>query len=250
MKTLLLAGTAVLALATAPAMAADLSSKPYPVKAPVAVVPVFSWTGFYLGANAGYGWGDASGNVAVDGGLYSASYSPDGFFGGGQVGYNFQFENNVVLGVEADIEFGDLNDNFSYLDAGTIDDVGFDVTTGVKVEYFGTVRGRLGYAIDNFLPYVTGGFAWARTKFDSSLLLDEPIDGVSGLSSNASNTSYGWVVGAGLEYAFTPNWTAKVEYLYADLGSDTYSATYLGEVYNTSVDLKIQTVKLGVNYKF
>lgn len=241
MKSLLLAGTAVLALAAAPAMAADLGQA-YPVKAaPVAVVPVFSWTGFYLGANVGYAWSDVDANTFIDDN-YSTGFSADGFIGGGQIGFNYQFENNVVVGVEADIEFGDVKDSLYLTEPFGAD---FDVASSVKTDYFGTVRARLGYAFDNVLPYVTGGFAWAHTKVNTTVY---PEDGGS-FSDSDENTHLGWVIGAGLEYAFAPNWTAKVEYLYSDLGSETYSGDF-GDIYSSDVDLKIQTVKLGVNYKF
>lgn len=216
-KTTLAAAVAVASLlGAAPAFAADMA-QPYPTKAPppVAVVPVFSWTGFYLGGNAGYGWGSGQSGIS--------SLDPEGFIGGGQVGFNYQFGNNVVLGAEADFQGSDLNDS-GY--NGIYD-------TRSKMDYFGTVRGRIGYAFDNLLPYVTGGLAWGHNEVRNLDL---------GLTSD--NTHVGWTVGGGLEYALTNNWTVKAEYLYMDLGDEFYNS--IGE----DAGLKASTARIGVNYKF
>lgn len=239
MKKILLAGVACLAFSAGAASAADLSAKaPYPVKAPIAVVPSFTWTGFYIGANVGYGWGSADTNTPFYDYIYTADVDPSGWFGGGQVGYNYQFENNVVLGVEADIEFGSLTDSVYFNDY-------FDIYGTSKVDYFGTARVRLGYAIDHFLPYITGGLAWAHNEVRATV-----FDGDVAYSGSDDTTSIGWTIGGGVEYAITDNWTVKAEYLYADLGSDNYNAVRFDDIYSTNVDLKIQTVKMGVNYKF
>ncbi|MEP9378284.1 outer membrane protein [Aquabacter sp. CN5-332] len=210
MKSVLLAGIALGALVSGPVLAADLARAPVaPVKAPVVAPPAFSWTGFYIGANTGYSWG--SGKDAIDG------VDPGGWLAGGQVGYNYQFQNNVLVGLEADIQGGDINGNANGLDS--------------KLDYFGTVRARLGYAFDRVLPYVTGGLAYGRNT-----ITEYGID--------SSNTHVGWAAGAGLEYALTNNWTARAEYLYMDLGSKTYD--------NIGADAGItsSTARLGVNYKF
>lgn len=204
-------------LAGLPAFAADLPQA-YPTKAPepIIAVPAFSWTGFYIGANAGYMWG--SGQDGING------LDPEGWLGGGQLGFNYQFGNNVVLGAEADFQGSDISDS------GDIFDI---YGTRSKMDYFGTVRGRVGYAFDNVLPYVTGGFAWGHNK-----VTDTDFD----LSSE--NTHYGWTVGGGVEYALTNNWTVKAEYLYMDLGQEYYDS--IGE----DVGLTSSTARLGVNYKF
>lgn len=254
-RTLLFGGIACAALA-APAGAADLS---YLVKAPpMMVMPAFTWTGLYVGGNAGYGWGEGSAPWlgyldyyygVLDQYGYSGGSDPQGWFGGVQVGYNYQFENNVVLGIEADAQFGQLEDRLDYhgtdlfsgvpdLDLGSID---------TKIEAFGTVRARLGYAFDRLLPYVTGGLAWGNVKMSERW--DTYVGGVfqPGLTGTASadETLWGWTVGGGVEYAFTDNWTVKAEYLYADLGDINWD----GDA-GTKVDVKLQTVKLGINYKF
>lgn len=209
MKRIALGAAALALLATAPARAADLT-RPAPVPASVPA-PVFSWTGFYIGGQAGYGWGsgaDALGLAGVD---------PKGWLAGAQAGYNYQFANHVVAGIEADIAGGDIS-------AGTL---GLSST----LDLLGTVRGRLGYAFGPVLPYVTGGFAWGNNAIS--------IPGAS-----QSQTLTGWTVGAGIEYALTEHWTAKTEYLYTDLGSKSYDALGL------SAGVTSQTAKFGINYKF
>ncbi|MCK0209214.1 porin family protein [Starkeya koreensis] len=250
----LLLGAATGALLTAPALAADL---PIAVKAPPLVyAPVFTWTGLYAGANVGYGWGEGSAPwdnylawhyAGWDATSYSGGSDPTGWFGGVQAGYNYQFTNNVVLGVEADFEFGSLNDklNYSAFDAGLADQDFGSIET--KIETFGTVRARLGYAMDRFLPYVTGGLAWGTVKVSEnwSSFTDGAYDPFFSGSASKSQTLWGWTIGGGLEYAVTDNWTVKAEYLYADLGDINWDSAA-----NTSIDVKLQTVKLGVNYKF
>jgi outer membrane immunogenic protein len=205
MKKFLLSGAALAALIVAvPASAADMAARGPVYKAPAAA-PLFDWTGFYIGAHGGYGWGSFGG------------LDPDGGFGGGQIGVNWQFAPNWVWGVEADISGADMKDSV----AGV----------SVKTDVFGTVRGRLGYTVDRTMFYGTGGFAWADTK-------------ASFAGASGSENNYGWVLGAGIEYAFAPNWTAKVEYLHADYGRDTYSGAGI------TGDLKNDTIKVGVNYLF
>jgi outer membrane immunogenic protein len=174
-------------------------------KAPAAA-PLFNWTGFYVGGHVGYGWGDAGG------------LSTDGWFGGGQIGVNYQFAPNWVWGVEADISGGDMDGS-----AGA---------SRFKSDTFGTVRARLGYTVDRVMFYGTGGLAWADSKAS-----------LAGVSDTQTNV--GWALGAGIEYAFAPNWSAKIEYMHADYGSDNYHI-----VPTTKIDYKTDTVKLGVNYLF
>ncbi|MFG1278515.1 outer membrane protein [Xanthobacter autotrophicus] len=258
MKRFLLATVALAAL-SAPAAAADLATK-YPVKA-VAVVPVFSWTGFYIGGNFGYG-GDKFTLDEVNtyyGDYYSAesrSVNSSGFFVGGQIGYNYQFANNVVLGLETDLQWTNIEGKYSE-NYATYYGYTSTFNAGASVDYFGTIRARLGYAFDRFLPYITGGAAYGKTALNiNSSYYGEGSEawGVSG-----SSTKWGWTVGAGVEYAITNNWTFKTEYLYVDLGSTDFS--YFGnyccgggvnynDIYSGSVDTKFHTLKAGVNYKF
>jgi len=259
MKRLLLATVALAAL-SAPAMAADLATK-YPVKA-VAVVPVFSWTGFYIGANVGYGGDKFNFNEVESYGYpynyyYGDSINSSGFFAGGQIGYNYQFANNVVIGVETDLQWSGIEGKHDTSYAayyGYADNESF----GASVDYFGTIRARLGYAFDRFLPYITGGAAYGKTNVNYSYSNNYPY--ATGYSQ--SSTNWGWTIGGGVEYAITNNWTFKTEYLYVDLGSTdyAYSVGYAQDAmiaydrgysnYTGSVDTKFHTLKAGVNYKF
>ncbi|MEW6255663.1 MAG: outer membrane protein [Pseudomonadota bacterium] len=239
MKTSLLAGTALaatfLSAAVLPASAADLA-RSYPTKAPVVAVPVFSWTGFYIGGNVGWSWLNNDLNVSPAFGIPATSLSvgdANGFTGGLQVGYNWQFVNNVVLGIEADVQWADLGSSSVAIVPYGPFAAGF---TDGSLNAFGTVRARLGYAMDRFMPYVTGGLAWGTTDYGS-------IYGV-----DTSSTNWGWTIGGGVEYAFTNNWTAKIEYQYIDLEGSSYTiAPTLGSI---SADTQLNVVKVGINYKF
>ena len=215
MKKYLLASVAALGLVAAgAASAADLPSRKGPVAAPV-YVPAFTWTGFYVGANAGYAWG----NVNANG--YANIGDLDGFVGGGQVGYNYQM-GQFVVGLEADLQAADLS---SGNNLGLIN---------VKTDYFGTVRARVGVAFDRFLPYVTGGWAYGNVKTS--------IPGLA-FSSDRSHTG-GWALGAGVEYAFTNNLIGGVEYLYVDLGEKNI----LGAATKVGTDFSV--VRARLSYKF
>ncbi|WP_051357073.1 outer membrane protein [Azorhizobium doebereinerae] len=229
-----LAGVSALALlGCGAASAADLATK-YPVKAVVPVVPVFSWTGFYIGANVGYGWGNNNYDFRTAAGVpYNYNIGGgDGWLGGGQIGYNYQFANNVVLGVEADIDWTGVGDT-NTITVGPL--ANRTNTQGATLDYFGTIRARVGYAFDRWLPYITGGAAWGRTSFGTYY------------GADTASTNWGWTVGAGLEYAITNNFTAKIEYLYVDLGGNNYIFPNLSTL-DTSFDMSV--LKVGVNYKF
>lgn len=227
-----LLGVSALALLAGTASAADLSTR-YPVKAAVVPVQTFSWTGFYIGGNVGYGWVSNNYDYTVWPGLnYSYDLgNSDGFFGGLQGGFNYQFYNNIVVGIEADLEFADMGTS-AVLVGGPLN--GF--VGSQNIDYFGTIRARAGYAFDRFLPYITGGAAWANSSFTSPLTFD-----------SKSSTSWGWTVGGGAEYAITNNWTVKAEYLYMSFDGSTRTFANL-DTLSTGFDL--QTLKLGVNYKF
>ena len=215
MKKYLLASVAALGLVAAgAASAADLPSRKGPIAAPV-YVPAFSWTGFYVGANAGYGWGNVNANGFANVG------DLDGFVGGGQIGYNYQM-GQFVVGLEADLQGADLS---SGNNLGLI---------RVKTDYFGTVRARVGVAFDRFMPYITGGWAYGNVKTS--------IPGI-GFSSDRSHTG-GYAVGGGLEYAVTNNIIAGVEYLYVDLGEKNIAGA------GTKVGTDFSVVRARLSYKF
>ncbi|MGX1322939.1 outer membrane immunogenic protein [Bradyrhizobium sp. USDA 377] len=221
MKKILLASASLFVLsALTPASAADLAARPY-TKAPVAVASVYNWTGFYLGIVGGGAWENASGDPKMKGG-----------FVGGTAGYNWQ-TGNVVFGVEADGSWADVNAS------ATVPVLGIPVTTTFRTDAMGTVRGRIGWAVNNVLFYGTGGYAWIDNKITVSAL---------GVSVSDSKWHSGWTVGAGVEAFFAPQWSVKGEYLYRSLGSENYFSN-LG-VPLASGTLNFHTVQVGVNYHF
>lgn len=228
---LLKSAVAGLALGAVSADVARAADTAIPVKAP-RTVPVFDWSGLYVGGHAGYGggsFGPATNPLPQQGVFFPHSIT--GLIGGFQAGYNVQLQNNWLLGVEADISFT------SPLDRPKLVPAPFNTT----FDYFSTVRGRVGYAVGTWLPYVTGGLAWGRTRVD----LNDPAGDVI---ANKSRVHLGWVAGTGLEVALGGNWSGKVEYNYIDLGARTYG---LGDVPlpDVAVDPKIHTVKVGLNYR-
>ncbi|RWF65253.1 MAG: porin family protein [Mesorhizobium sp.] len=195
------------------------------------VESAYNWSGAYLGGFIGYGFGDTehlnppgeTGNLDID-----------GVIGGVAVGYNYQVD-HYVLGVEADIAWSGIDGSHGPALFNT-----FNCGSGpceTEVNWLATIRGRAGYAFDNILPYVTGGVA---------------IGGVDARIQNAptlqdgEETQIGWTVGAGIEYGITQQWTAKVEYLYTDLGDWRYDS----DGSDFSATAKFSAVKFGVNYRF
>jgi outer membrane immunogenic protein len=228
-RTLL--GVSALALMAASASAADLANR-YPVKAAVVPVQMFSWTGFYIGGNVGYAWGNSSLDYTPFlGPTFSYGLgNADGFTGGLQAGFNYQFANNVVLGLEADLQFADIGSN-NLLIGGPVG----GAFASQSLDTYGTIRARMGYAFDRFLPYITGGAAWANTSYTGPF------------GWTADSTHWGWTIGGGLEYAVTNNWTVKGEYQYLSFDGDSH--TYLnGDTVKTKYDMSV--LKAGVNYKF
>ncbi|MET0430466.1 MAG: outer membrane beta-barrel protein [Microvirga sp.] len=234
----LLAGAAVVALA-ASAQAADLPSRAAPAPM-IAAVPLFTWTGFYIGVNAGYGWNNNDSNSTYYDptiAYYGANSDEDGgFVGGGQVGYNYQV-GSFVIGVEADLQYADIGGKSNGYYAGYY--AGDKNSDG----YLGTVRARVGVAFDRALIYATGGFAYGDVASGSSTVY-APGTFYYGGSSDDTNT--GWTLGGGVEYAFTDNLTAKVEGLYVNL--DTKS-NYTG-LYADSNNAEFGIIRAGLNFKF
>ncbi|PSO29713.1 outer membrane protein [Bradyrhizobium sp. MOS002] len=220
MKKVWLASACLFALA-APASAADLAARPY-TKAPVAMASVYNWTGFYLGIVGGGAWEDSN------------SPRMQGGFVGGTAGYNWQ-TSNVVFGVEADGAWADVSASA----AGVVfvpGIGGIPASVSSKTDAMGTVRGRIGWAVNNVLLYGTGGYAWIDNKVTATL---GPV------SVSDSKFHSGWTVGAGVEAFIAPQWSVKGEYLYRSLGGETY---FSGAV--PSGSLNFHTVQVGVNYHF
>jgi len=241
MKFILRSATmaSVLALGVVGAHAADLTYEPAPVAAPVA----FNWTGFYIGVHGGIGGGNFDSSLGFDDdGTYWDNFSDNAFgaFGGAQIGYNYQFSPNWVAGVEADIAASSIkakhDENYNGGD--------FDNAEG-HVDWFGTLRARIGYAMDNVLFYGTGGAAYGEVKMSGSY----GNGGDTYESFSTSSTQWGWTIGAGVEYGITHNVTLKAEYLYVDLGSINSNVDFDGYDH-ASLDAKFHTLKAGLNYKF
>jgi outer membrane immunogenic protein len=222
MKRLSTALIGLVALSGA-AAAADMSRPapvPYYPKAPV-MAPIYNWTGFYFGIEGGGGFGssswDRTGSRDIGGGLI-----------GGTVGYNWQF-GQAVAGVEGDFGWADINGSTNT-----------NCAAGCKTSdsWLGTARGRLGYAADRFLPYVTGGAAFGD------------IRGQTPGFASSTNDKIGWTLGAGLEAALVANWTAKVEYLYVDLGSFNCGLNCGGGLVNDNVSFHTNILRAGLNYRY
>jgi len=259
------------ALSSTGALAADLPSRSAP---PVFVPPpVFSWTGFYLGVNAGYAFdGDQSTRIAANDafsatGLAGGFVAPftrnrsDGFTGGGQIGYNYEFANSayfgggggVVLGLEADASYTGLSHTVD-----TIGTAGDDTQIHARTAFVGTVRGRLGYAFDRFLVYGTGGFAYGDVHSSTGIL----AGGVTGYFGAQNALRPGYTYGGGVEYALpvtsflnvfhSSAVTVKAEFLHYDLGSTSYLSLDAanGSSFTSRVHTEGNLVRAGLNFKF
>jgi outer membrane immunogenic protein len=227
MKKILL-GCAAAIFSAGIANATDL-----PAKAPniYKATPAFSWSGFYAGVHGGYGWveNEISVNIVIP--ASGGTFKPTGGFGGVQIGYNSQFAPHWLIGGEIDFSGGSLSERMTFSN-GT---VGRD-----KIDYFGSARTRFGYVIDRTLLYATGGVAWMHDKSRNAL--------GAAIFTDSAQSHVGWTIGGGLEYAFDPRWSFKVEYLYASFGKNT-DRTGDGAVRRT-FDANLNTVKAGVNYRF
>lgn len=237
MKKIVVAAAALMTTA-AGTQAADLPAKAPYYKTPVA--QVYNWTGFYVGANAGFGFGRSATTVISPvptseltrlGGL--------GALGGVQAGYNWQFGSlfgfdNVVLGLEADIQGAGLDDNRTC----GLTTIGPNCTAyHQKIDWFGTVRGRVGLATGPVLSYFTGGLVYGNVKTSFN-------DPNTGVSETFGNTRTGWTIGSGVEAALGGNWTGKIEYLYLDLGNQSGAG-----VHAFGSDVRAQIFRAGVNYR-
>ncbi len=291
MKKLLIGGAALAALFGTPALAADM-----PLKAPPPPpAPACTWCGFYIGVNAGYARSDDNSVNSVGslsftnpvitpaaGAAAAASASaqiPDGnangFIGGGQIGYNFQYS-SFVYGIEADIQ--GLSGKSSRTVSNSVGIAGFPgsninttLTATNSVSWLGTLRGRLGYTVTpSLLVYGTGGLAYGEVKSSTAVGQQDVgpsaagVNGPYGSTVGISSTRAGWTAGAGAEWLFTGNWTAKLEYLHYDLGNGNYAGSMtnlavggvpvgtplytVSSTYSTRFTGDI--VRVGVNYKF
>jgi outer membrane immunogenic protein len=276
MKKLATCLIAVAGLIGTPAFAADMAVK----APPPAPAPVFSWTGFYIGGNAGWGWeqsrsvnfSDTVGPlVAFLGVPAPISFDASGAVGGFQLGYNWQFNQAWLIGLETDFDFSDIGGNGTSNNLSALFAAPLMSTANEKVEWFGTARGRLGYLLtNNLLLYGTAGYAYGKVKqsvqySNASAISFVELDGscLAGAvcyTGTSDRVASGWTAGAGFEYALLNSWTFKVEYLYVNLGGNTFNegafvAGFLGAAPTSSLtahynDTTFQVVRGGFNYKF
>lgn len=284
MRRLLLGSAALTAMSVA-AFAADLPARgPAVAPAPVYVAPIFTWTGFYVGLNAGVGFNSGSNNglraVALPGadpaiidavdyvnaGLVGVNRDDNnaGFTGGAQIGYNWQF-GAMVLGLEADINYLDRsrkNRDFTVVGTGDYQGYELDVTQGGGgSNWFGTIRPRIGVAFDRTMVYATGGLAYggSHNRNGAVTLYDANDDVVARWEGRRSGSNWGWTIGAGVEHAFSNNFSLKLEYLYVDLdrGGNNDLVRVAGDVRADQVafrggraDANFHVVRAGLNWRF
>jgi outer membrane immunogenic protein len=220
------------------------------------------WSGFYIGANAGYGFGEDESGIDVfdpNGQAYATGplpygLEPDGGFAGLQIGFNRQHR-GFVFGIEGDIQISDVGEEASKsFDPPAIFD--FDYSASLDIDWFGTLRGRAGYAMDRTLIYVTGGLAFGKVEYKAEYFITEPCcpGGFANLKEDGVETGY--VLGAGLEHAFDDRWSFKIEYQYIDLGDQDVKGDLFfaggapsGETVKSSYDAEFHAIRIGVNYR-
>jgi outer membrane immunogenic protein len=276
MKQVIARFLALTALISVPAFAADM-----PMKAAPPAAATYTWTGWYVGANAGYGGGDPRSNTTLSGlgtgagGVlttpatvsHSDPFKFSGAVGGFQAGYNWQAWNRWIAGVEADWQATSENASLHYLDPYGFIMLPLGPGAGAaatdykaSILWFGTVRGRVGYAWDDrFFLYATSGLAYGRARLSGTVndsgtagLIPPFVVAYNGTSSfNVAQTRVGWTIGGGIEGALINNWTWKAEYLYVDLGAmnATVAGPFTGETVALHARLTDNIVRAGVNLR-
>ena len=235
-----LIGAAALVVSTSAASAADIAARPY-TKAPiVAPAPVYTWTGFYAGVQGGGGWGrsDETYVLLANAPAFAGSqkYDISGGFVGGVFGYNWQ-SGPVVFGIEGDYHWADISGRSAEINAG------FGDTYYTKIRGYGDIKGRLGYSTGPALWFISGGAAVGdiQHRYDPAAF--------GGPTFVQNDWRWGWTIGAGAEYMFAPNWSAKVEYNYIDFGKSSIQYSGLAGDRSEWKDT-VHTIKAGVNYHF
>jgi outer membrane immunogenic protein len=233
-------------------------------------VPANTWTGFYFGANGGYGW-DATGSKNLDVtlgpifgfgpfGPFTAGRTaePEGGFGGAQIGYNWQ-RDRIVFGIESDIQISDISGGKTSVTPLGGGIASFSLADQTNVDWFGTLRGRLGYVWDSSLVYFTGGLAYGKVnELAVGSLTGVPVVGSIELGHAAkSDIQTGYVLGGGIEFKpgwgfmSSPNWTVKAEYQYINLGSERLTGSAILGLFPVTTnehDNAFHTVRVGINY--
>ncbi len=280
MQKIVIGIAAIATLIGTPALAADMVVK----APPPAPAPVYSWTGFYIGANIGGGWGAQSVDYAPNdpmavilfqsgGGPPPASFTSSGILGGIQLGYNYQFDSHWLVGFETDFDGSGVRGSGST--SGTFAPyykAPFNAPVQDGIDWFGTVRARLGYLpTNNLLVYSTGGFAYGRVAQSGSwdtnvgFAFGDGFHTVNCFGANpscfagsSSHVTTGWTAGGGLEYSLWQKWTLRAEYLYVSLGSGSITETVLGPTpgalpssFNANFSrTNFNVVRVGLNYEF
>ena len=267
--TKLTVASVVLALAAGSAFAADLPSRKAPILPPPPA-PTFTWTGLYGGVNIGYGFGNSNsetgslgyiGAGAPLGSAWSVPQDLSGVLGGGQVGYNYQFSPWLVVGLEADIQASDVHSTVNAVNA--LPDFGGhvqSVNSTKSVDWFGTVRGRIGFTpfMPNLLIFGSGGFAYGGVVHNASFADNFAGGGFAVGSANYDDTKVGWTAGGGIEWSPTqfPAFSVKVEYLYVDLGSTNLNTVSVVSTpgfpfaANHNSPTQFHVVRAGLNWHF
>jgi outer membrane immunogenic protein len=200
----------------------------------------FNWSGFYIGAHVGGGWGRKDWNLDDFGfGVLTHRHDVDGILAGGQLGFNWQV-GNFVFGAEGEASWADIEGNgacvFDTLDCRS------------KIRWLSSATGRLGFAWNAALLYVKGGWAWAGERFD----VTDTFGLLGGNLTSGDRTRSGPTIGGGVEWGFGPNWSAKIEYMFTDFGRKAHGFDFvgLGLAGDASIKQHLHTVKFGVNYRF
>lgn len=226
---------ALIAVTALPAIAADMRVLPA-MSAPPPLA--YNWTGFYLGGHLGSAWSNGEWTTLGVSGADASINSAVGFIGGGQIGWNYQFAGGWVVGIEGDFSGSTMNKSVNGCFADTTQ------TCTMKNQWTALLTGRFGYALDASLLYVKGGAAWGHFNYENP----DPVN--SGQTFSGNQTRTGWTIGAGWEYAFTPNWSAKIEYNFLDFGDESVSLVGPTASFTENIRNDIHQVKLGVNYRF
>jgi len=241
MRTLLLTASAL--LISAPAVAADLSARPAP---PYGAPQLPLWTGFYVGANAGGAVGTANSDFSVAGTTFaSVDNSLTGAVAGGQAGYNWQ-NGPMVYGLEADIQYSSASGTLSAPCVPGLCGLPLTANYTQEMSWFGTVRGRVGYASGGWLIYATAGYAYGDLKTNANA-------SAAGTTATFSATDFvdGWTAGGGIEVQVAPRWSVKGEYLYADFGRANHTVAFTGlPAITDSANVTLNIVRAGVNFRF
>ena len=225
--------TAALAATTLSARAADLPARA-PYSPPPVAVPVYNWTGIYLGINGGYGWGRQDPLSLITSQYDTVNTDINGWMIGGTFGAQIQ-SGNVVLGVEGDWDWANVKGTTTVIPTILGAPAPFNAFLASEINSISTIRVRVGYAVQNWLMYGTGGVAVVTGKTTASLT-GVSCGTVGNLPCDGDKTRVGIAAGGGIEYGFTPNWSVKTEYLWIGAASDR--------------DAYIHTVRGGINYRF